>query len=172
MPRRAMPRRSGAVASMRTEQSKRARASRGEIDQVAAAMAVTASCVGPAAMEPTVSRMVLRTRRPPGIRSPASAPSHRPSLLSRSRTKVWVIVIGEIAYIRTNDSRWLENIQRDSNVLLNASGTDEPFLVEISDDEATYDRVEAAFKEKYGFMQSVMSAFRIGRPTVLRLTAR
>ena len=85
-------------------------------------------------------------------------------------TKVWVVVVGDAGYIRTNDSRWLANIRRGSDVALRVRGVEHVFRADEIDDTSVYDRVEAAFVEKYGWMQRVMSAFRISRPTILRMT--
>jgi hypothetical protein len=90
----------------------------------------------------------------------------------RRETKVWMVVLDDEGYVRTNDTRWLANIRRLSTVLLRTRGLEERFSAEVDDDDGLYDRVEEAFKEKYGFMQKTMSAMRVGRPTVIRLTAR
>lgn len=87
-------------------------------------------------------------------------------------TKIWIVVIDEAGFIRTNDSRWLANIRRGSAVRLRVRDVETPVAVEIVDDTATYDRVEQAFKDKYGPMQRIMSAFRMSRPTVMRITFR
>lgn len=88
----------------------------------------------------------------------------------RRETKVWMIVLDEAGYVRTNDSRWLENIRRLPDVLMRTRGREQSFRAEVDDDAALYDRVEAAFKEKYGLMQKITSAMRVGQPTVIRLT--
>ena len=88
----------------------------------------------------------------------------------RRETKVWMVVVDDEGYVRTNDSRWLANIRRFSDVLLRTRGEEEPFSAEVDDGDPLYDRVEEAFKEKYGLMQKIMSAMRVGRPTVIRLT--
>ncbi|MBW2290855.1 MAG: DUF2255 family protein [Deltaproteobacteria bacterium] len=85
-------------------------------------------------------------------------------------TKIWIVVLDETGFIRTNDSRWLANIRRGSAVRLRVREVETPVAVEIVDDTAIYDRVEQAFKDKYGLMQRVMSAFRTSRPTVMRIT--
>ena len=90
----------------------------------------------------------------------------------RRETKVWVVVLDDAGYVRTNDSRWLANIRRLPDVLLRTRGREESFHAEVDDDPALYDSVEAAFKEKYGLIQKVMSAMRVGRPTVIRLAPR
>jgi hypothetical protein len=90
----------------------------------------------------------------------------------RRETKVWVAVLDDAAYVRTNDSRWLANIRRLPDVLLRTRQQEESFGAEVDDDKALYDRVEEAFQEKYGLIQKLMSAMRVGRPTVIRLTPR
>ncbi len=85
-------------------------------------------------------------------------------------TKVWVTVVAGAGYIRTNDSRWLANIRRGSDVALRVRGVERPFRAEESDDAELYGRVEEAFLEKYGWLQRLMSTFRWSRPTVLRMT--
>ena len=86
-------------------------------------------------------------------------------------TPIWIVVLDGAGYVRTNDSRWLANIQRGSTVELVAEGVTLRVRAEEWADPADYARVEAAFKEKYGWLQRVMSSLRMGRPTVLRLTA-
>lgn len=90
----------------------------------------------------------------------------------RRETKIWIVVLDGAAYVRTNESRWLANIQRLPEVLLRTRDVEQPLLAEIDDGMDVYDRVEAAFKEKYGLLQKIMSAMRIGRPTVIRLLPR
>jgi hypothetical protein len=87
-------------------------------------------------------------------------------------TKVWIVVLGDAGYVRTNDSRWLANIQRGSSVEVRTSAAVlHVAATEVADAE-TKGQVEAAFKEKYGTVQRVMSFFRIREPTVLRLEGR
>jgi hypothetical protein len=84
-------------------------------------------------------------------------------------TKVWFVVVAGAGFVRTNDSRWLENIRRGSNVVLRLDETSRPVTSEEVADAAVTAAVEEAFKTKYGFVQRVMSAFRMREPTVLRL---
>ena len=85
-------------------------------------------------------------------------------------TKVWIVVVDEAGWVRTNDSRWLANIRRGAPVTIRAKQVELPVRAEERSDPAEYDRVEAAFEAKYGWLQRLMSAFRTTRPTVLRLT--
>ena len=84
-------------------------------------------------------------------------------------TPVWIVVVDGAAYVRTNDSRWLANIRRGSSVALRLDATTRPVSAEEVEDPAVAASVEAAYKAKYGFVQRVMSFFRMREPTVLRL---
>jgi hypothetical protein len=88
---------------------------------------------------------------------------------SERDTKVWFVVVEDAGYVRTNDSRWLANIRRGSRVVLRLDETDRQVTSEEAADPAVTAAVEEAFKAKYGFVQRVMSAFRMTEPTVLRL---
>ncbi len=87
-------------------------------------------------------------------------------------TKIWVVVVDGAGYIRTNASRWLENIQRDPEVQIRLGAYDYLMQAREVTDPAMTERVEEAFKEKYGFVQRVMSLFRFREPTVLQLVPR
>jgi len=84
-------------------------------------------------------------------------------------TPVWFVVVDGAAFVRTNDSRWLANIRRGSSVSLGLDETERAVTSEEVSDAAVTGAVEEAFKVKYGFMQRVMSVFRMREPTVLRL---
>jgi hypothetical protein len=87
-------------------------------------------------------------------------------------TSVWIVTQGDHGYVRTNDSRWLANIRRGSGVALRLGEQEFAVSAREPNDAALSARVEEQFKQKYGFMQKVMSAFRFREPTVLELTAR
>jgi hypothetical protein len=84
-------------------------------------------------------------------------------------TKVWFVVVEGDGFVRTNDSRWLANIRRGSAVALRLEAVEQPVTAEEVGDAAVAAAVEEAFKTKYGFVQRVMSAFRMREPTVLQL---
>ena len=87
-------------------------------------------------------------------------------------TSVWIVSFDGHGYVRTNDSRWLANIRRGSGVALRLGEQEFAVAAREPNDAAISTRVEEGFKQKYGFMQRVMSAFRFREPTVLELTAR
>ncbi|HKA15208.1 MAG TPA: DUF2255 family protein [Myxococcota bacterium] len=87
-------------------------------------------------------------------------------------TSVWIVAVGGHGYVRTNDSRWLANIRRGSPISLRLGSDEFAVSAREVDDAAIRARVEEGFKQKYGFTQRVMSAFRLREPTVLELTSR
>ena len=87
-------------------------------------------------------------------------------------TKVWVAVVDGAGYVRTSASRWLENIERNPQVEVVARGQRYLMRAERVSDARLTERVEAAFKEKYGLLQRIMSLLRFREPTVLRLVPR
>jgi hypothetical protein len=87
-------------------------------------------------------------------------------------TNVWVVVVDGAGFVRTNGSRWLENIQRNPEVQVRVRGYDYLMRAEEVKDGALKERIEDAYKEKYGFVQRTMSFFRFRDPTVLRLVPR
>jgi len=89
-------------------------------------------------------------------------------------TTVWLAVIDGQGYVRTSGSRWLENLERDPDLLVRVNGSEHPLrAVRVSDAE-TREAVVAAFREKYGFTDSLLAWVRglLGSPTVLRLEPR
>lgn len=84
-------------------------------------------------------------------------------------TKVWIVVAGGSAFVRTDRSRWLANIRRGSEVTLRVGGLASPVQVRERDALEVRSRVETAFLAKYGFVQRIMSRFRLREPSVLEL---
>ena len=82
------------------------------------------------------------------------------------------MVVDGAGYVRTNSSRWLENIQRDPEVQLRVRGYEYLMRAEEVKDGAVKERVEERLQGKYGFTQTLMSFFRFGSPPVLRLVPR
>ena len=87
-------------------------------------------------------------------------------------TPVWIVVIDDVAYVRTNDSKWLANIRRGSAVRVRVRGLESGVLAFEVADAALKARVEKEFKKKYGSMQRMMSMFRMSEPVVLRLAPK
>jgi hypothetical protein len=86
-------------------------------------------------------------------------------------TTVWLVVVGGRGYLRTGDTSWGANVDRNPNVTL-VIGEQEFALradmVEADDERAL---VTAAFNEKYGWSDSMISWFRGARPKIMRLAS-
>ena len=109
--------------------------------------------------------------------SPASAESVIEVLTSDTNgelreTPVWIVVIDDVAYVRTNDSKWLANIRRGSAVRVRIRDVESGVHAFEVADTGLKARVEEAFKAKYGSMQRIMSLFRTSEPVVLRLAPK
>jgi hypothetical protein len=85
-------------------------------------------------------------------------------------TPVWIVVLDGAAYVRTNDSKWLANIRRGSLVRLRVRDVESAVTASEATEDGIAERVEEAFKAKYGLTQRVMSLFRMSEPTVVKLT--
>jgi hypothetical protein len=87
-------------------------------------------------------------------------------------TTVWFVLVDGVAYLRTNGSRWLENLRRDPDLVLRIEGRDyEARAEEIAGDEIV-EVVDAASAEKYGWQERVIHPFRMARPDILRILPR
>lgn len=87
-------------------------------------------------------------------------------------TPVWIVVLDGAGFVRTTDSKWLANIRRGSPVRLRVRNVESAMVANEVSDAALRARVEAAFKEKYGALQRVMSLLRMREPVVIRLDPR
>ena len=85
-------------------------------------------------------------------------------------TKVWFVLLDSVSYLRTNDSRWLENIRRDPNGKIIIDGAEYAQRAEEVTSEELLERVDAATREKYGFQDSLIHLFRISDPEILKLS--
>lgn len=85
-------------------------------------------------------------------------------------TKVWFVLIDGVSYLRTSGSRWLENIRRDPNLTLRIGDAE---YAQVARDVATpsmIERVGDASREKYGWQDAFIGAFRTSDPEILELS--
>jgi hypothetical protein len=87
-------------------------------------------------------------------------------------TKLWLVVVDGQALIRTGDSRWFRNIERDPNVVLRIGGYAHPLRAELVTDESLEKRANAAFREKYGFTDWLIHPFGEPDANLMRLLPR
>lgn len=85
-------------------------------------------------------------------------------------TKIWFVLIDGVSYLRTSDSRWLENIRRDPKVAIRIGDKTHRQVAREVTTEAWIEKVDAATREKYGWQESFIHFFRIGDPQILELS--
>jgi hypothetical protein len=87
-------------------------------------------------------------------------------------TTIWLIVVDGQGYIRTGSTRWGDDVERDPDLVLRIDETELPLRAEFVTDEPLREKIEAAFREKYGFMDRVIDVFRGSEPRIMRLLPR
>ena len=87
-------------------------------------------------------------------------------------TTVWLAVMDGQGYIRTGNTRWWSNIERDHDVVLRIEGKEYPLRAVLVEDPDLRQRVVDAFRAKYGWLDRAMDAFRSGVPHVMKLLPR
>jgi len=91
---------------------------------------------------------------------------------SARTTKIWIVVVGDDAYIRTGNTGWGSNVERDPDVrILTATGAFD-LRVELVTDEAARAPVVEAFRAKYGWSDRLISPLRGRNPKIMRLVER
>jgi hypothetical protein len=88
-------------------------------------------------------------------------------------TKLWLVVVDGRGYIRTGETRWFANLQRDPAAALRVGGAAYPLRATLEVDADRRERVNAAFRAKYGFWDRFIGWF-ASRETanILRLHPR
>ena len=85
-------------------------------------------------------------------------------------TKVWFARVDGSTYLRTNDSRWLENIRRDPGVQIRIDEIEYVHLAHEVTPPELFEQVDAASRTKYGWQEAIIHPFRIGDPEILKLS--
>jgi len=71
-------------------------------------------------------------------------------------TRIWLAVVDGEGVLRTGDSRWWQNLERDSNCRIRLLGIDYPVLFEFVTEHEQKVRIDDAFVEKYGRLERIM----------------
>ncbi len=87
-------------------------------------------------------------------------------------TPIWVVVLENQGYIRTGDTRWFANIERDPDVVLRIGGWSYPLRAELLRDDALRESVNRAFREKYGFWDFLIHPRGAPDANIMRLVLR
>ena len=87
-------------------------------------------------------------------------------------TTIWLAVVDGKGYIRTGTTGWWNNIERDPDVLLRIERKEYPLRAVSVEDAPLRQRVEDAFRAKYGFYDRVVGFFFRSVPHIMRLDPR
>jgi hypothetical protein len=75
-------------------------------------------------------------------------------------TRLWIVVLDGAAYLRSADTRWSRDVERDPNFLLIVDGTSYPVSAErVAYGTDEHARVMEAFSEKYGLLGRTVLRF-------------
>ena len=91
---------------------------------------------------------------------------------SARETTIWIVVVVGDAFIRTGNTRWGANVERQPDIALRIADEEIPVRVHFITDDAMRGRVIEAFRAKYGLMDLLISPFRGGRPKIMNLAGR
>ena len=93
---------------------------------------------------------------------------------SERETTIWIAVLDGDAFVRTSGTPWERNMKRDPEVVLKIAGEDHPVRAERLLDDTLVDRVQAKFREKYGFADRMARVvhFVMGGSRIYRVSAR
>ena len=88
-------------------------------------------------------------------------------------TKMWLAVVDGSGYVRTSETRWSANLQRNPDAVLRIGGAAHGVRAAPVDEATLRSAIDQAFREKYGF-QDRMSGWFIDRSeaTIWRLEPR
>ncbi len=70
-------------------------------------------------------------------------------------TRIWLAALDGVGVIRTGDSRWWRNLEKDRSCRIRVSGTDTPVRVEFVAEREEKARIDEVFLEKYGWQERV-----------------
>ena len=87
-------------------------------------------------------------------------------------TTVWLAVVDSEAFIRTGNTSWYPNLEREPAIGVRVAGKEYAVQAVPIDDAGLRERVIAAFRAKYGFSDRMVGWFFPGNPHIVRLSPR
>jgi len=74
-------------------------------------------------------------------------------------TTVWLAVVDGQGYLRTGDTRWRANLERDPDTVLRVAGKEYPLRAQHVTDAELIARINAEFRAKYRFQDRFVGWF-------------
>jgi hypothetical protein len=90
---------------------------------------------------------------------------------AQRETTIWLCVLNGQGYVRGGSGQWVANTLRNGDVTLRVGERELALRAARVTDAAEIERVTSAFREKYGFSDTLATLIR-GEPTIFRLTSR
>jgi len=90
---------------------------------------------------------------------------------SLRETKVWLLVHDGRGYVRTGGTAWGANVVRTQSLILRVGDTEYDLRIEFEEADDTRARIKAAFREKYGWSDGMVSWIRGDRPKHMRMVS-
>jgi len=87
-------------------------------------------------------------------------------------TKIWLAVVDGQGFIRTGGSSWGDNLEREPEMVLRVGSEEYPLRADFIEDDDFRVRIEAAFREKYGWSDGLISIVRGSRPRIMHMAPR
>ena len=87
-------------------------------------------------------------------------------------TTIWLAVRKDEGYVRTGNTTWGGNVERNADVVVRIAGKEYPLRATRVTDPVVIDEVTEAFGQKYGLMDTLSGLIRMGDPKIFRLDPR
>ena len=85
-------------------------------------------------------------------------------------TTVWIVVVESHAYLRTGNTIWGGNVEREGRLKLRGAPGEYQCRAERITDPSLQEKVTAAFRAKYGFRDVISGVIRLGKSHIFRLS--
>lgn len=86
-------------------------------------------------------------------------------------TRMRVVALDGSGFVRTGESGWGQNLERDPSCQLHLKGKDHRLRAEAVTSAADKQRIDAAFLAKYGWQERLFQALWVGEVRFFRLQA-
>jgi len=88
-------------------------------------------------------------------------------------TTVWLAVVDGQGFIRTGNTSWYPNLERNPDIGVRVAEKEYAVRAELVEDESLRERVIAQFRDKYGWSDRMVGwFFAASRPHVVKLAPR
>jgi hypothetical protein len=88
-------------------------------------------------------------------------------------TTIWFVELDGQGFIRTGDTNWGKNIHRNpKDVVLRIEGKEYPLQAEFIENDSLRERIVAAFRAKYGWIDGAVNFVRGKRPNIMHMISR